>query len=172
MSMRCQLEAMLLGNARAAALVAGSQSTSFSRAKQMFEGQNMLWNGYNNPKQLAVALPANLRCGAPDVGRELPPEPAWAPLTLTYAGIWEVEPGWLEEHADEVTLLDVRPGNEFHGALGHIAGSLMIPIGELASRVDELAKDRPVVTICRAGGRSAQATVLLGRAGIWLPVWM
>ncbi|MBN3820511.1 rhodanese-like domain-containing protein, partial [Paraburkholderia sp. Se-20369] len=29
----------------------------------------------------------------------------------------------------------------------------------------ELARERPVVTVCRAGGRSAQATVILRQAG-------
>jgi glyoxylase-like metal-dependent hydrolase (beta-lactamase superfamily II)/rhodanese-related sulfurtransferase len=119
-----------------------------------------------HPKQIDVAVPANLRCGAPDADGELPPEPDWAPLRLTYAGIWEVSPGWLEEHAAEVTLLDVRPTNEFRGALGHLAGSISIPLSELPARAGELPKDKPIVTICRAGGRSAQATVLLERAGI------
>jgi rhodanese-related sulfurtransferase len=28
-----------------------------------------------------------------------------------------------------------------------------------------LSKDKPIVTVCRSGARSAQATVLLGKAG-------
>ena len=38
-------------------------------------------------------------------------------------------------------------------------------MGELAERAAELAGDRPVVTVCRAGSRSAQATVILKEAG-------
>jgi rhodanese-related sulfurtransferase len=35
----------------------------------------------------------------------------------------------------------------------------------LSERAAELSKDRPVVMVCRSGARSAQATVLLGKAG-------
>jgi len=35
----------------------------------------------------------------------------------------------------------------------------------LYDRAGELAKDRPVVDVCRAGGRSAQAVNLLQQAG-------
>jgi rhodanese-related sulfurtransferase len=36
---------------------------------------------------------------------------------------------------------------------------------ELAERAGELAHDRPIVAVCRAGSRSAQATVILREAG-------
>lgn len=42
---------------------------------------------------------------------------------------------------------------------------MLIPLGELAARADELAKDRPIVAVCRAGSRSAQATIILQQAG-------
>ncbi len=41
----------------------------------------------------------------------------------------------------------------------------MIPLGQLSGRAGEIPRDRPVVAVCRAGGRSAQATVLLQQAG-------
>jgi len=41
----------------------------------------------------------------------------------------------------------------------------LIPLGELAERAGELARDRPIVAVCRAGSRSAQATVILREAG-------
>lgn len=116
-----------------------------------------------HPKQMDIAVPANLRCGQPE---EAPPaDPDWAPLNLTFAGIWEVAPHWLEEHAGDVQLLDVRERDEYAGPLGHIAGALHIPLGQLDSRAEELPKDRPIVAICRAGGRSAQATVILQKKG-------
>ena len=62
-------------------------------------------------------------------------------------------------------ILDVREPEEFTGPLGHIEGAILIPLGELAERAGELAKDRPIVAVCRAGGRSAQATVILQQAG-------
>jgi len=120
--------------------------------------------GLPHPKQMEIAVPANLRCGRPDSGAA-PADPDWAPLRLTFAGIWEVAPLWLEEHAPEVQVLDVREPDEFAGPLGHIEGAIPIPIGRLEQRAGELAPDRPVVAVCRSGGRSAQATVILQRKG-------
>ena len=76
-----------------------------------------------------------------------------------------MEPNWLEEHLSAAQVLDVRETDEFDGPLGRIPGAKLIPLGDLAERVAELDKGRPVVTVCRAGGRSAQATVILRRAG-------
>jgi sulfur dioxygenase len=118
-----------------------------------------------HPKRIDVAVPANLRCGRPPEGRAPGDEPDWAPLTFTFAGIWEVPPLWLEEHLGEVQVVDVREPDEFDGPLGHIPGAILIPLGSLAARADELDRDRPVVAVCRAGGRSAQATAILRSAG-------
>jgi sulfur dioxygenase len=121
--------------------------------------------GLAHPKKIDVAVPANLRCGRPEGDETLATEPGWAPLSYTFAGIWEIQPQWLEEHLDEVQIVDVREADEFDGPLGHIAGARLVPLDSLTERTAELAPDRPIVTVCRAGGRSAQATVLLGRAG-------
>ena len=61
---------------------------------------------------------------------------------------------------------DVREPAEFEGPLGHIRGARLIPLGELSTRAGELARDRPIVAVCRAGSRSAQATVILQQAGL------
>jgi glyoxylase-like metal-dependent hydrolase (beta-lactamase superfamily II)/rhodanese-related sulfurtransferase len=120
-----------------------------------------------HPKLLDIAVPANLRCGRPENEEDgsLPVDPGWAPLRYSFAGVWEIDPHGLEETANRVQILDVREPEEFTGPLGHIEGAVLIPLGELAERVGELVKDRPIVAVCRAGGRSAQATVLLQQAG-------
>jgi len=41
----------------------------------------------------------------------------------------------------------------------------LLPLGSLSEAAAVLAKDKPVVTVCRAGGRSAQATLILKRLG-------
>ena len=48
---------------------------------------------------------------------------------------------------------------------GHIAGSLHIPYGELARRLDELPRDRALATICKGGKRSGLAASVLQREG-------
>ncbi|REG51696.1 glyoxylase-like metal-dependent hydrolase (beta-lactamase superfamily II) [Paraburkholderia sp. BL6669N2] len=118
-----------------------------------------------HPKQIDVAVPANLKCGlAASVPTQMS-EPDWAPLTYSFAGIWEISAQWLEENLPAVEIVDVREPEEFDGPLGRIPAARLISLGELAGRTAELTKDRPIVTVCRAGGRSAQATVMLRQAG-------
>jgi glyoxylase-like metal-dependent hydrolase (beta-lactamase superfamily II)/rhodanese-related sulfurtransferase len=121
--------------------------------------------GLPHPKLIDIAVPANLRCGRPDKDTALPAEPGWAPLTFTFAGIWEIQPDALEENAAHIQIIDVREPDEYNGSLGRIRGAKLIPLGTLAGRAGELARDRPVVAVCRSGARSAQASVLLQRAG-------
>jgi rhodanese-related sulfurtransferase len=69
-------------------------------------------------------------------------------------------------------LLDVREVDEYEA--GHVADSLLIPLGELASRIGELTthtaeissnSDVPIYVICRSGNRSRQASDILIKAG-------
>lgn len=120
--------------------------------------------GLPHPKQMDAAVPANLQCGRPKEGFDLQ-NPDWAPLTYTFGGIWEVQPHWLEEHLREVQIVDVREPDEFEGPLGHVPGARLIPLGSLLERKALLDAERPTVIVCRSGARSAQATVMLGKAG-------
>ncbi len=63
----------------------------------------------------------------------------------------------------KVTILDVREQQEFRS--GHIKGAQLIPLGQLAKRTHEIRDDRPVITVCRSGNRSAQAARLLRGKG-------
>lgn len=60
-------------------------------------------------------------------------------------------------------LIDVREPVEFVDA--YVAGSVNIPQAELASHLDELPRDRPVVTICLSGARSYRSAQFLAQAG-------
>ena len=120
--------------------------------------------GLPHPKLIDLAVPANLRCGQPQPG-SVPAEPAWAPLSYTFGGLWEIDPFTLLEHLPRVQVVDVREPAEFGDALGHIAGARLLPLGSLAHDLGLLDPSRPVVTVCRSGTRSAQACVLLARAG-------
>ncbi len=119
-----------------------------------------------HPKQMAIAVPANLQCGRPEGERQPPADPDWAPLTWAFGGYWEVQPAVLEDLGTQVQVVDVREAGEFTDALGRIAGSISLPLGELPARAGELDAGRPVVTVCRSGARSAQAAVLLQKAGL------
>jgi len=60
-------------------------------------------------------------------------------------------------------ILDVREPNEWDQV--HIPGATLIPLGELASRVDELPKDQKIVVVCHSGNRSAKGRDTLLAAG-------
>jgi rhodanese-related sulfurtransferase/DNA-binding transcriptional ArsR family regulator len=49
--------------------------------------------------------------------------------------------------AGEVTLLDVRPPEEYRA--GHIPGAVSMPLEELGRRLAEIPRDRPVIAYCR-----------------------
>lgn len=58
-----------------------------------------------------------------------------------------------------IQLIDVRQPEEF--AYCRIEGSQLIPLGELASRAEEIDPDQPTVLICHHGVRSMQALAYL-----------
>jgi len=117
-----------------------------------------------HPKQLAVALPANLRAGKPE--SDEPRDVAtWGPVVTTYAGTPEIAPEWVAQHLGDVRVLDVRRADEFDGELGHIPGAQRIALDELRARVAEVPDDKPVVVVCQTGKRSALATAILHQAG-------
>lgn len=64
-------------------------------------------------------------------------------------------------------VLDVREPDEFSGELGHVEGSVLIPLRELPARVAELEshRDGHVIVVCRAGVRSATAAAMLTGLG-------
>ncbi|MBI1214174.1 MAG: MBL fold metallo-hydrolase [Alphaproteobacteria bacterium] len=121
--------------------------------------------GLGHPKQIDIAVPANLRCGEPAADGPTGTEPTWAPLTYTYAGVWEASPQWLEEHLSDVQVVDVREKDEYEGSLGHIDGARLIPLADLKRRASELSKAKPVIAVCRSGARSAQAVQILEQTG-------
>lgn len=60
-------------------------------------------------------------------------------------------------------IVDVRTPPEFR--TGHIPGAHLIPLGQLAQRLQEIPKEVPVVTVCRSGSRSFMAAQQLAKAG-------
>lgn len=122
--------------------------------------------GLPYPRKMDVAVPANLACGLPEkVERELPLDATWAPIVQSASGVPEVNAEWLKAGAADVQLLDVREPDEYRGELGHIPGSELVPLRALESRIPTLSRERPVVTVCRSGGRSAKAAAFLQSQG-------
>jgi len=117
-----------------------------------------------HPKQMAMAVPANLRAGRPehetDQGND-----DWGPVIATYGGVPEIGAEWVADHRGQVHLIDVRSAAEFDGELGHLNGSRLVPLDELRQRAAELSHESPVVVICQTGRRSALGALILRKAG-------
>jgi rhodanese-related sulfurtransferase len=64
---------------------------------------------------------------------------------------------------EDVIIVDVREDWEY--AAGHIPGTVLIPLGQLSSRLSEIPADKTVIAVCRSGNRSDQATALLKQSG-------
>jgi sulfur-carrier protein adenylyltransferase/sulfurtransferase len=60
-------------------------------------------------------------------------------------------------------LIDVREAFEYE--IARIGGAKLIPLGEIAERVNELQRERPIVVHCHSGRRSAEAVRLLQKRG-------
>ncbi|MFZ9587291.1 MAG: rhodanese-like domain-containing protein [Crocinitomicaceae bacterium] len=63
------------------------------------------------------------------------------------------------------TIIDVRTHAEYSG--GHVAGSINIPLQEIANRVDEVKElPQPILFCCASGMRSGQATNYFKSIGV------
>jgi adenylyltransferase/sulfurtransferase len=96
------------------------------------------------------------------------PEPAAASSASAAGGTpdWEITPVELKKRldaGDELTIVDVREPNEYQ--INRIPGSVLIPLGELPRRYQELDPDREMVLHCKMGGRSAKAQDFLRTVG-------
>ena len=65
--------------------------------------------------------------------------------------------------AGDPVVVDVRAPREREQK--HVAGSVHIPLNQLADRMDELPRDRPILVYCAGGYRSSIAASLLQRRG-------
>lgn len=72
-------------------------------------------------------------------------------------------PDYKELMANGAQIVDVRTKNEY--GYGHIKGSLNIPLNNLSSNLGKLKKDKPVITCCASGMRSASARSILKQNG-------
>jgi hydroxyacylglutathione hydrolase len=89
-------------------------------------------------------------------------------LPITAGDVKDIEPNELHnilEHctADCPIVVDVREPWEFRQ--GHVPGAILMPLGQLSTRLAELNPEHPVAVICASGSRSQSAAALLGQKG-------
>lgn len=68
---------------------------------------------------------------------------------------------WVDE--TDGVLLDVREETEWEQ--GTLPDAQLIPMSEIMNRLDEIPKDKPILCICRSGGRSQQVAAFLAHHG-------
>ena len=73
----------------------------------------------------------------------------------------------MTESSPGPVIVDVREPEEFSGELGHIQGSILMPLKDLTARAEELSahKERQIIVVCRAGVRSTTAAAILTGLG-------
>jgi molybdopterin/thiamine biosynthesis adenylyltransferase/rhodanese-related sulfurtransferase len=69
----------------------------------------------------------------------------------------------MQDRGDDFLLVDVREPAEWE--IVRIPGAVLIPKGDLPGRLSELPQNKPVITYCKTGIRSAEALALLKSAG-------
>ncbi len=86
------------------------------------------------------------------------------PLTVNNATeITSVELKQRLDRGDALRIVDVREPNEYQ--INRIAGSTLIPLGDISKRHAELNPDDEIVVHCKMGGRSAKAADFLRSVG-------
>jgi sulfur dioxygenase len=120
------------------------------------------------PKQIAVAVPANLHCGVPQGvphDAERVAAARWAPVEVSKGDVPEISVEWVAAHPEAARLIDVREPSELTGPLGHIEGAEQVPLGTVIQVVSAWERDQPVVLVCRSGGRSGKAALQMEAMG-------
>ncbi len=69
----------------------------------------------------------------------------------------------MRDNGNEFVLLDVREYHEYD--IANFEGSVLIPLGEIEDRLDELNPEDEIVVHCHHGGRSMKATMYLKDKG-------
>ncbi|MBC7741016.1 MAG: rhodanese-like domain-containing protein [Bdellovibrionaceae bacterium] len=82
-----------------------------------------------------------------------------------FPNVTDVPPQEVNEHQTELTLIDVRENVEYTGELGHIKGTQLVVLSSIPQNLNSIPKEKPIVFICRSGGRSAQAASFAKQQG-------
>ena len=68
-----------------------------------------------------------------------------------------------KDNTGSYILLDVRQPQEYNE--GHIPGAMLIPLGKLEARQNEIDRSKKIITYCRSGHRSLAAAITLCELG-------
>jgi rhodanese-related sulfurtransferase len=88
-----------------------------------------------------------------------------SPLTMAETDVISPKEAATMRVKNQAVIVDVREKDDWNEH--HIHGAVRIPLSQLNDRLAELEpyKNRPLITQCQAGMRSAQAQLILKAAG-------
>ncbi|PCI19555.1 MAG: MBL fold metallo-hydrolase [Piscirickettsiaceae bacterium] len=90
------------------------------------------------------------------------------PMVAELNQVLQMEPETVKEKlGSDSVIIDVREKSEYHGELGHLQGSRLIPLAEIPASLDDLDADRDkeIILVCRSGARSTTAAAILKGLG-------
>ncbi|MDF2696589.1 MAG: Hydroxyacylglutathione hydrolase, partial [Labilithrix sp.] len=93
-------------------------------------------------------------------------------LKKTPSGIPFVTADFTAKQGRRVRIVDVRLPEELIGALGYIPGSDWIPLDRIATLVERIDRDDPVILISGGEERSHDAAAMLAKAGMRFVAFM
>jgi adenylyltransferase/sulfurtransferase len=106
--------------------------------------------------EISELIDYNAFCGVPGIGHE----------EGVVGGGWDITATQLAEQlkaGNPIRLIDVREPHELE--ISKIEGAELIPLGQLAARLNELDSAEEIVLFCKSGTRSARALEVLASAG-------
>lgn len=130
--------------------MARKSSTSRQRTQQTRQEKQKLQVG------LAVLLVAAVLLGALYLSSVNRQQAGDLPATVSTQSGYEL-------YQQGAYVLDVR--EQFEWDEFHVPNTTLIPLGQLATRVNEIPKDTPILVICRSGNRSDDGRDILLKAG-------
>jgi len=86
-----------------------------------------------------------------------------APATPATPAEISVQEAYQLYQKGDAYFVDVREQSEWDEY--HAPNTTLIPLGQLAARVNEVPKDKEIVVVCRSGNRSQQGRDILKQAG-------
>lgn len=81
-------------------------------------------------------------------------------------GYSEIEPSLLAQtHDPSVHIIDVREEDEYHGELGHLEHSSLVPLSTIPFTAQNWDREVTYLMVCRSGRRSGKAAAMLAELG-------
>lgn len=90
-----------------------------------------------------------------------PTEPVVLDATPVEQQVNEVNGKWVQAHAEEIRLIDVRDPSDFRGSHGHMMNAQSVPASDLMEAAEGWTSSEMIVLVCRDGALSRQAAHLM-----------